>query len=224
MHGLNSRQHSPRNKDNTQDSTTRTKIKGNLSRSRRVTLRRSAGPRTLVPNSEGVIQMLNLVGYSRAMSDDVARWELLADLVRTARDVLGMTSQGQLAEAAGVAVGTVQRLEGGKPYPRLPNRTPAIERALYWPAGTVRKIIEGEISLPPVQAIPAPSSNGENSDAAREALEMARTLHPEDEQAYRDALAAARSLSRAEKRRLLAELFDDAGPVAMPSERHADPH
>lgn len=160
--------------------------------------------------------MLSFVGYSQSMSSDVDGWELLADLVRAARDMLGMSSQGQLAEAAGVAVGTVQRLEGGKPYPRLPNRTPAIERALGWPPGTVRRIVEGELDKMPIQAIPAPSSNGENEDdgAAEAALEFARSLRPEDEQAYRAALEAARSLTRAEKRRLLADLFDEAGPTA----------
>lgn len=162
--------------------------------------------------------MLSFVGYSQSMTDDVGRWELLADLVRATRDMLGMTSQGQLAEVAGVAVGTVQRLEGGKPYPRLPNRTPAIERALGWAPGTVRKIVEGEIDQPEAR-MPA-ARTGEN--AAREALEMTRSLHPEEEQAYRDALEAARSLSRSEKRRLLAELFDDAEPAVKSGERVVD--
>lgn len=171
--------------------------------------------------------MLSFVSYSRRMSDEVGRWELLADLVRAARDVLGMTSQGQLADAAKVAVGTVQRLEGGKPYPRLPNRTPAIERALGWPPGTARKIIEGEIDKAPIQAIPAPYRSSEyteaSGDAARAALAHARSLEPEDERAYREALEAARSLSAREKRRLMAALFDDPEPMLKPGERIAGP-
>ena len=159
----------------------------------------------MVPNSEGAVSMLSFVSYSRAMPNDVERWELLADMVKAARDVLGMSSQSQLADAAGVAVGTVQRLEGGKPYPRLPNRTPAIERALGWPPGTARKIVEGEIDKPPIQALPV-------GDEASEALALARSLEPEDRQAYRETLEAARSLSAREKRRLMAELFDEASP------------
>lgn len=156
--------------------------------------------------------MLSLVGYSESMSGEAEGWERLADLVRAARDALGLTSQAQLATAAGVAVGTVQRLEGGKPFPRLPNRTPAIERALGWPPGTARRIVEGEIAEAPGGAV----------NVAQESLEFARSMDAADEEIYRAALEMARSLSRAEKRRLLADLFDDAEP-AVKSPPEDDP-
>lgn len=102
-----------------------------------------------------------------------------------------MTSQAQLAAKAGVAVGTVQRLEGERPYPQLPRRAPAVERALGWSAGTVRGILDGEIREMP-GSIPT-------------------TLGSEvDSQAYRAAVEQARHLSRREQRRLFADLgLDD---------------
>lgn len=139
--------------------------------------------------------MLSVLGYSSGMSEVVSgNWRRLADYVRSARVQKGLSSQALLAEAAGVSEGSVRSLESGKSYTRMPVVVPAIERALGWPPGTARRLVEGgDADMP---------------------FALPQDLSLEDERIYRELLESARTLSKAEKRRLLVDLFDEPGPTA----------
>lgn len=88
--------------------------------------------------------------------------KLLARAIVAVRDALHW-SQPRLAEAAGISVTTIQRLEltaGG--HARYPSRRSVftnIERALRWPTGHCRAIGEGRVRVEDVvaQAAPVPS-------------------------------------------------------------------
>lgn len=81
-------------------------------------------------------------------------WSALGRNIREHRTALGLT-QTQLAEAAGVAVSTVQNFEAGRESKRVPPSLTKIERALGWATGSSSDILNGGPG--PVRV----SSNGE---------------------------------------------------------------
>lgn len=70
------------------------------------------------------------------------QWERLADAIRLRRDDLGLT-QVSLATRAGVSLTTIQNLEGGRRYTRLPNKIDKIERALEWAPRSCAAVLRG---------------------------------------------------------------------------------
>lgn len=118
-----------------------------------------------------------------------ADWTRLADHVRAARLAQGMT-QAELADAAGIGFTTVQLLERGTPRTRLPNTIGAVELALGWAPGSARRVLEGgspepSVSLPRIRV----------------------ELMAPDVDRVAAAIADARTLSPADKARLLREIF-----------------
>ena len=80
----------------------------------------------------------------KAMTEDRTKlqWARLATAIRAAREALGL-SQETLAERAGVAEGSVQNLEAGKPRNRMPQTLTKIEPHLGWAPGSGRLILDG---------------------------------------------------------------------------------
>lgn len=79
------------------------------------------------------------VGHDGRMSRD---WKRLAEAIRAARRELGMT-QVELADAADVSGGTIQNLEAGREFYRIPTKLPAVERALEWAPGSAKAVLDG---------------------------------------------------------------------------------
>lgn len=97
----------------------------------------------------------------KAMTEDRTKlqWARLATAIRAAREARGL-SQEALAERAGVAEGSVQNLEAGKPRNRMPQTIAKIEPHLGWAEGSGRLILDGG------DPIPAGSTPGEDSSEA----------------------------------------------------------
>lgn len=97
------------------------------------------------------------------MTRDLSKlqWGKLADAIRAAREARGLT-QPQLAELAGVAEGSIQNLESGKPRSRMPQTLVKVEPHLGWAAGSGRIILDGG------EPIPAPEG-ADSAQAARDA-------------------------------------------------------
>lgn len=68
-------------------------------------------------------------------------WKRLGRAIKAQREHLGMTTQQELADAAGVTRQTVQSLEGGKERKRMPVAVAPVEKALGWEAGTASRIL-----------------------------------------------------------------------------------
>jgi transcriptional regulator with XRE-family HTH domain len=85
------------------------------------------------------------------------RWDSLAAAIRATREDLGLTQEA-LAARAGVAEGSVQNLESGKPRNRMPQTLAKIEPHLGWAEGSGRLILEGG---QPIPADPADIDDGE---------------------------------------------------------------
>lgn len=62
-------------------------------------------------------------------------WKDLGSMISERRRELGMRTQQDLADAAGVSVATVTRLESGRPLVRRSWTWAAVEQALDWPSG-----------------------------------------------------------------------------------------
>jgi transcriptional regulator with XRE-family HTH domain len=77
--------------------------------------------------------------HNRGMERD---WKRLATAIKTAREAAGMT-QRDLAEKAGIAVGSVQNLESGQARARMPQSLAKIEKALSWAGGSGVAILDG---------------------------------------------------------------------------------
>lgn len=75
-----------------------------------------------------------------------ALWREAGLAVYERRVELGMASQTELAEAAGVSLNSVSRLERGVPSKRRAPTWGAIERALGWPEGKIEAMVEGRTS------------------------------------------------------------------------------
>lgn len=74
-------------------------------------------------------------------SDEV--WRDFAAMIVARRHQLGMRTQQALADAAGVSLATVTRLESGRPYVRRPWTWDAIETALKYPSGHFDRYVRG---------------------------------------------------------------------------------
>ena len=69
-------------------------------------------------------------------------WPRLGRAVRTRRKQLRL-SQSELAEIAGVHVGTVSNIERGRSSVELPRSAKDLERALGWQAASFESVLEG---------------------------------------------------------------------------------
>lgn len=78
----------------------------------------------------------------QCVTDD---WDGLARALRAARNNLGLTQQ-ELADRAGVGIGTVKNLEGRRTTTRWPISIAKIEKALGKPEGWARAIVERRTS------------------------------------------------------------------------------
>lgn len=89
-------------------------------------------------------------------ADDAAvDWRMIGRAIYQRRAELGMKSQQALADAAGVHVNTIGRIERGVPSSRRNPTWPAIEAALQWPAGYISGLADGDAApLPTVELIP----------------------------------------------------------------------
>lgn len=74
---------------------------------------------------------------------DAAVWREAGHAVYERRIELGMQSQTELAERAGVSLNSVSRLERGVPSKRRAPTWGPIERVLGWPEGKIEDMVEG---------------------------------------------------------------------------------
>ncbi|KQW11414.1 helix-turn-helix transcriptional regulator [Streptomyces sp. Root369] len=123
-------------------------------------------------------------------------WVALAKAIRRAREAAGMT-QADLAEKAGIAVGSVQNLEAGRARNRIPQSLAKVESALGWAVGsgvTILQGLAGPVTMEPIGGgraiarIPADEAEGAVKDAllavadnltAREIRELAKAITDE---------------------------------------------
>lgn len=71
-------------------------------------------------------------------------WKRLGSAIKAQREHLGLTTQQELAQAAGVTRQTVQSLEAGRQRTRMPATIGSIEKALRWEPGTASRLLSGE--------------------------------------------------------------------------------
>lgn len=77
------------------------------------------------------------------MNRDPKVWARLGQALASARRTLGLT-QEELAQEAGVGLGSVKNAEAGSvPKARMPYTIPAIAKALGWPDGAVDHVLDG---------------------------------------------------------------------------------
>lgn len=107
----------------------------------------------------------------KAMTEDRTKlqWGKLATAIRAAREARGL-SQETLAERAGVAEGSVQNLEAGKPRNRMPQTLVKLEPHLGWAAGSGRRILDGGDPIP--AATPSDGDSDADSDRLRRKLPL----------------------------------------------------
>lgn len=104
---------------------------------------------------------------------DAEAWRRLADEVRAARDIRGLT-QAELARDARIGLRTLQDIEAGVPRGRFPRLLPRIERALGWRPGSGRIILDGGEPVPTNVIQPRPKIlTRAQKDGARAYLEIA---------------------------------------------------
>jgi transcriptional regulator with XRE-family HTH domain len=108
----------------------------------------------------------------KAMTEDRTKlqWPRLAIAIRAAREARGL-SQEALAALAGIAEGSVQNLEAGKPRNRMPQTLVKIEPHLGWAAGSGRLILDGGDPIP-VADVPADSQDEADADKLRRKLPL----------------------------------------------------
>ncbi|MFJ7048993.1 helix-turn-helix domain-containing protein [Streptomyces sp. NPDC101112] len=94
-------------------------------------------------------------------------WKRLAAAIRDARKALGWGQQ-KLADAAGVGFSTVQRLEGGVGYKKMPLTIDKVERALGWAPGSAEGVLAGgdPVALSEPEAGTGEAAVGATEDAA----------------------------------------------------------
>lgn len=97
------------------------------------------------------------------------QWARLATAIRAAREARGL-SQAALADRAGVAEGSVQNLESGKPRNRMPQTLTKLEPALGWAEGSGRLILDG--GDPILADTPADSVNETDAGTLRRKLPL----------------------------------------------------
>lgn len=98
------------------------------------------------------------------------QWRRLATAIRAARETRGL-SQEALAALAGVAEGSVQNLESGKPRNRMPLTLSKIEPHLGWATGSGRLVLDGGDPIP-ASDIPSGSSGDAGADKLRSKLPL----------------------------------------------------
>lgn len=77
------------------------------------------------------------------MNRDPKMWARLGKALAHARQSQGL-SQADMAETAGVSIGSVQSAEAGTvPKARMPYTIPAIAKALGWPPGAPEQVLDG---------------------------------------------------------------------------------
>ena len=96
--------------------------------------------------------------------DDAVDWREIGRAVFRRRIELGMQTQKELAERAGVHLNTISRIERGLPSSRRSPAWPKIEAALQWPAGHISRLADGA----PVaaDAFPIPAAMAEEIERA----------------------------------------------------------
>jgi transcriptional regulator with XRE-family HTH domain len=77
------------------------------------------------------------------MRDAAAVWREVGLAVYHRRTELGIATQGDLAERAGVHLNTISRLERGRALKRRSPSWAAIEAALSWPEGKIADMVDG---------------------------------------------------------------------------------
>lgn len=109
----------------------------------------------------------------RVMTRDLSKlqWGRLADTIREAREARGLT-QPQLADLAGIAEGSVQNLESGKPRSRMPQTLAKVEPHLGWAAGSGRLVLDGGEPAPDSGEDSANSRSASGSDRLRRKLPL----------------------------------------------------
>ncbi len=88
-------------------------------------------------------------------------WKRLAAAIKAAREERGLT-QVELAVATVLSESTIQNLESGREYSRLPPSLARIEEHFRWAPGSTQKILEGGEPTPlpsPVEDEPSPPSS-----------------------------------------------------------------
>ena len=108
----------------------------------------------------------------KAMTEDRTKlqWPRLATAIRAAREARGL-SQEALAVLAGVAEGSVQNLEAGKPRNRMPQTLVKIEPYLGWAAGSGRLVLDGGDPIP-APDVPADGQDEADADKLRRKLPL----------------------------------------------------
>lgn len=100
------------------------------------------------------------------------RWAALATAIRAAREARGLTQEA-LADLAGVAEGSIQNIESGKPRNRMPQTLAKIEPHLGWAPGSGRVILDGgEPVLVPVTHDASASLRAGGDDKLRKKLPL----------------------------------------------------
>lgn len=69
-------------------------------------------------------------------------WKRLAAAVKAARDERNLT-QVELADATGLSESTIQNLESGREYTRLPTSLARIEEYFRWAPGSAQEVLAG---------------------------------------------------------------------------------
>jgi transcriptional regulator with XRE-family HTH domain len=108
----------------------------------------------------------------KAMTEDRTKlqWARLATAIRAARETRGLTQEA-LAALAGVAEGSVQNLESGKPRNRMPQTLSKIEPHLGWGTGSGRLVLDGGDPIP-VSGAPEAEASEVDADKLRRKLPL----------------------------------------------------
>ncbi|WTW96569.1 helix-turn-helix domain-containing protein [Streptomycetaceae bacterium NBC_01309] len=102
-------------------------------------------------------------------------WVRLGLAVAAARNAHGWT-QEELADLANLGRSTVQAIEGGRKYVRIPSSVLVLERVLGWPAGTVEEILAGGDAPAIERTEPAASASPRDQFARGMPLRIAQEL------------------------------------------------
>lgn len=91
-------------------------------------------------------------------------WKRLAEAIRHERLRRGLT-QIDLANAAGVVEASVQKLERGDGYGRMPSSAYAVGEAFGWVRGSIKDILDGGEPTLEAAALPAPVGDAPEADS-----------------------------------------------------------
>jgi len=96
--------------------------------------------------------------------DNAVDWREIGRAIFQRRAELGMQTQKELAERAGVHLNTVSRIERGLPSSRRSPAWPKLEAVLQWPTGHISRLADGGNS--PAHAFPIPDAMAEEIERA----------------------------------------------------------